>query len=161
MESDELLSRFLEICYRELFKEIHLIACKYSRANALDITHDVFLKFSQLQLQKLVNHLDYLDRYLLTIAKNYAITYCKKIKRYSGNDIPECIYDNRKSIEAKIDIYTSLECLTQRQLFAIQKQMEGYKIKEISSMLNSPEGAVKNLIFRGKKKIKNHFDDLA
>jgi DNA-directed RNA polymerase specialized sigma subunit, sigma24 homolog len=159
LDPDELSSRFLAICYDELFEKVHSIASRYARTNALDLTHDIFLKFSRLQIQKLVA-LDYLDRYLLKVARNYAVTYCKRARKHIGNGIPECIYDNQKSIETKIDIDASLARLTERQLFAIKKQMEGYKIKEISSMLNSPEGAVKNLIFYGKKKIRKYLDDL-
>ncbi len=160
LESDELSSRFLAICYDELFEKVQNIAFRYTRANAMDLTHDIFLKFSRLQIQKLVAHLDYLDRYLLKVAKNYAITYSNNTRRYMSDDIPEFVYDNQKSIEAKIDLDASLACLTKRQLFAIKKQMEGYKIEEIASMLGSNEGAVKNLICRGKKKIKKYFDDL-
>ena len=69
----------------------------------------------------------------------------------SAPENPESIFANT---ELHQQIETALNQLsTQQRSMFILKHYEGYKIREISEILNCAEGAVKNQIFRATRKL--------
>lgn len=156
----ENLHKFHEACYETLREEIYSTARHYCKTNAEDLRQDIFLKIFKMDINKFKPHVGYIESYLLKIARNHCLDYLKKKK--ITEDIAEYqLRDNgyNLNLSSKIDLENALESIPEKQAVAIRKQLEGHKIKEIAVFLDLTEGAVKNLIYYGKKNIRKYFKD--
>ncbi len=134
----------------------------YDREKAEEMMQEVFLRaFSRLKTYKHRNY-SYLT-YLLTIARNLFINYLKKEKErvswdevknvtVSGNDIFHNILDAQY-------LYNIIErYLSDNEREAVLlRYREGLSIKEISQVMHKSENAVKLLLSRARKKLKERY----
>ena len=76
-----------------------------------------------------------------------------------GSVIPT-VDDNSKNVEINLMVKDALATLPlkQRQVF-ILKEMEGFKLAEIGSIMHIPLGTVKSLLHRAFKKLRNQLID--
>jgi len=152
--------KFHESCYEILFDKVYRIAYGYSKTDSKDLTHDIFLKIFELDINKLKPHADYIESYLLGIARYYCITYVKK-KKILG-DISEFQLKDKGyqlNSSSKMDLENALKSIPKRQARAVKMKSEGFTIKEIAESMNSSEGAIKTLIYNARTKIKKYFKD--
>jgi len=154
-------SQFYELCYKILQEKIHKIVCDFSPTNAKDLTQDIFLKILELDINKLKPHADYIERYLLSIAKNYCRSYYTKKKKVmegiSEYQIQDRVY--QPSLSFKMDLEDAFRNIPERQAIAVKMKSEDFKIKEIAEALDTSEGAVKTLIYNGRRKLKKYLKD--
>ncbi len=154
-------AQFSSTCYEELSEKIYKIAYGYFSTEAEDITQDIFLKIFQLNIEKLEPHINYIDRYLLKIAKYHCITIYKGKKRrpqMSGDENSILVEaSSNTKVDQEIDFLKCIHSIPKRQGIAISKKLEGYNVKEIAESMGVSEGAAKNLIYRGKQNIKKYF----
>ncbi len=152
--------KFHELCYEILHDKIYKIAYSYSKTDAKDLTHDIFLKIFGLDINKLKPHADYIEPYLLGIARYYCITYVKKKKILE--DISEYQLKDKgyqPNSFSKMDMENALKSIPKRQAIAVKMKSEGFTIKEIAEAMTSSEGAIKTLIYNARTKIKKYFKD--
>jgi len=75
----------------------------------------------------------------------------------SEDSSPERYADNS---EISVQVNNALELLSSKQkMVFVLKHYEGYKIKEIASMLKCGEGTVKKYLFDGIRKLRYHLKD--
>ena len=74
------------------------------------------------------------------------------------DDCTHIITSSHIDSELKYDRIYILNILPPRQKFALQKTMEGYSQKEIAKTMATSVGAVKNLVMRGRAKIKQFME---
>ncbi len=98
-----------------------------------------------------------LKYYLFGIAKNIVLNLIRKKKESSLDNIGDPI-DNGLNIEIELSIqflYSQLEKLSDNKKEAlILFEISGFSIKEIAKSQNSTEGAIKTLLSRARKELK-------
>jgi len=167
VNSDTAHSReqFFAACYQTLFVKVYAIAKYITPHDAEDVTADIFKKIFELDLPALLKHQDYLEKYLIAIARNYCLTFSKqKLSRghYRGfEDIDASIFsvDPLGRVDASLDFTEALKRVTPKQRNAIKLMLEGYRYNEIAVTMGITEGAVKNLVYRGKNVIKKFYQE--
>jgi len=148
---------FYKCCYDTLFEDIFYIANRFSKANTEDIMQDYFEKILKIDIGKFEQHKDYIDRYLLKVAYNLFNDYYKKNSIILREIIESDSIIGSNNITDKENIsklftkegYDKL--LSEDQNLAMKMKIEGYPYKDIAEKMNKTEGAVKNLIFRAKR----------
>lgn len=143
--------------YQNIFNYFYY-ALNFNKELAQDLTQEVFLKaFKNLKNYKFQGF-SYLS-YLQKIAHNLLVNYYKKQKT-----LPLEIENLQPiSISEKIIVKTNLsDLLTEIQKLrpnykevVLMKYQNGLKIKEIAQILNKSENAVKLILSRARKKLKN------
>uniref|UniRef100_A0A7C3RSB1 RNA polymerase sigma factor n=1 Tax=Dictyoglomus thermophilum TaxID=14 RepID=A0A7C3RSB1_DICTH len=117
---------------------------------AKDILQETFLKAMKVSLEE-----EKAKNYLFKIAKNLAIDYLKKERRWvyeeelleGSVEDPECIIERE-------DIWRPLNEIEKEIL--IFYYYKGYSYEEISKKLSIPLNTIKSHIYRAKKKIYNY-----
>lgn len=152
--------KFHESCYEILFDKVYKIAYGYSKTDAKDLTHDIFLKIFGLDINKLKPHADYIESYLLGIARNYCKTYYSKKKKTMENALAYQSGDKSYiSSSYEMDLDNILKTISENQAEAIKMKSQGFSNKEIAKLLGSSEGAIKNRIHYGRKNIQKNFKE--
>ena len=146
---------------------------------AKDIAHDTFLK--AIEKKHSFNGNSTLKTWIFSIATNNAIDYLRKKKRWPENAQDEArklaesdkkysnefIRINNEStagaFEVKEHINFCFTCITktlpvEQQISLILKDIYGFKVDEISYILNCPRGTSKHRLFEARKKMNNVFD---
>lgn len=130
----------------------------YGRMNTEDLIQDILLSAYK-NFDKIKDQ-DHLKHYLVRAARNKSISNWRKEKpQLALDDFSATILPSKEqSIEVNLDIqylYKLLACLPETQREAIVLfEISGFKIKEIASLQESSEGAVKTKISRARKKLK-------
>ncbi len=134
----------------------------YDREKAEEMMQEVFLRaFSKLKTYKHRNY-SYLT-YLLTIARNLFINYLKKEKEsVSWDEIKNLTVSGNEILHNILDaqyLYNIIErYLSGNEREAVLlRYREGLSIKEISQVMRKSENAVKLLLSRARKKLKERY----
>ena len=168
LKDEELISKakkdpknFTEIYlkyYQNIFNYFYY-ALNFNKELAQDLTQEVFLKaFKNLKNYKFQGF-SYLS-YLQKIAHNLLVNYYKKQKTLPLQE------ENLQpiSISEKIIIESTLSDLVDEiqrlkpnyREVILMKYQNGLKIKEIAQILNKSENAIKLILSRARKKLKNY-----
>ncbi len=143
----------------------------YHRVNSKEITEDlvsdIFLKVVR-NLPSLKNPED-IKSWTFSIAKNSLIDHYRKAGR-KKEDSSEAVSDDltfqtetpEDSLldqEHSQEILSALNILSEEQQEVIQLRfIHELKIKEIASVMNKSEGAIKGLLYRGLNKLSKHME---
>ncbi len=157
--------RFFASCYEGLFEKVYAISKYIAPLDAEDITSGIFNKIFEMDLPSLLKHSEYLEKYLLALAKNYCLTH-KRINHKKNNpksldEIDPLLYSvsPTSKIDTILDINEALDSIKPKQKEVILLMLEGYRYNEIAEILNVSEGAVKNHVYRGKDSIKRFYQE--
>ena len=166
---------FEELVYR-YDKNVLGIAYSFINNNedAKDIYQEVFLRVFK-GIKKFEFRSEF-STWLYRITANVCLTYRSQKKKYayaSLNDEPDDDSNQKPlsetiaggdtpdtqalSSEISIKIESGLEKLSpqQRMVFTL-KHYQGYKIKEISAVMNCTEGTIKNYLFMATQRMRDH-----
>lgn len=170
---------FEELIYK-YDRNVFGIAYSYISNNedAKDIYQEVFLRVFK-GIKKFEFRSEF-STWLYRITTNVCLTYRSQKKRYAIASLNEEINsedgetqtladtiadssntDSRAiSSEVSSHIEKGLEKLSpQQKLVFTLKHYKGYKIKEIASMMNCTEGTIKNYLFTGTQRMREHLQD--
>jgi|SRR5690554_1525821 len=157
-------------------KSVLSLALKYvqNRDDAKDIYQEVFLRVYR-GLKNFQFKSEF-STWLYRITVNVCLTFLRSGKKKSmlslddeenseplhnitsGSDNPD---DDFLRNEFKDNLNDALEKLSPKQkMIFILKHYEGYKIREISQMLNSSEGTIKKYLFEANHKLRGYLNEL-
>jgi len=155
------------------------IALKYvnDRDDAKDIYQEVFIRVFR-GLKKFQFKSEF-STWLYRITTNVCLTFIRAGKKQTmmriDNDMETEAIDNIAGTddesnspeefllrnEFTSNVNEALEKLSPKQkMIFILKHFEGYKIREISKMLNSSEGTIKKYLFEANHKLRIHLSEL-
>ena len=155
------------------------LALKYvnDRDDAKDIYQEVFLRVFR-GLKKFQFKSEF-STWLYRITTNVCLTFVKAGKRQTmmriNNDMETETVDDITGAddesnspeeillrsEFRNSVNEALEKLSPKQkMIFILKHFEGYKIREISQMLNSSEGTIKKYLFEANHKLRSQLNEL-
>lgn len=153
----------IEELYIKYYKELYIYAYSITKNHHLseDFVSETFLK-AILILDKNKESIKY---FLICVLKNISIDYYRKNKRLvfkdnieEGEDKDVLVKIIRK--EEKLNLYNSILKLNENYREAIiMFYFMDIRIKEISSILNLSEGAVKNILYRGRLKLRSSYKE--
>lgn len=157
MQREEYLKNIIDT-YSDMVYRIALTRCA-NKENAEDVFQDVFLKFSEKnpKFQSKEHEKAWFIRVTINLTKNlYNSAWNKKVEELDENIVFESKEEN--------DVFTEVLSLPQNYKTVIYLfYYEGYKVKEISEMINSSENTVKTWLSRGrdalKEKLEGGFDN--
>jgi len=172
-------SAFEELVYR-YDKNVLGIAYSFINNNedAKDIYQEVFLRVFK-GIKKFEFRSEF-STWLYRITTNVCLTYRSQKKKYaytSLDDEPDEEDNNPRSLsntltdnqtpdndavnsEISTHIEKGLDKLSpQQRLVFTMKHYKGYKIKEISTMMNCSEGTIKNYLFMATQRMRDHLKD--
>ncbi len=143
--------------YQNIFNYFYY-ALNFNKELAQDLTQEVFFKaFKNLKNYKFQGF-SYLS-YLQKIAHNLLVNYYKKQKTLPLQDEnlqPTSISEKIIAKSALNDLLDEIQKLRPNYREVIlMKYQNGLKIKEIAQILNKSENAVKLILSRARKKLKN------
>ncbi len=149
----EMVRKYADMVYR--------IAINYtkSRFDAEDVVQNVFLKlYTQ---EKLVQDGEYLKRWLIRVTinecKNLLAAFWRKNTVSIEEEYPEPVF----STPEKSDLYYAVMELPVKYRIVIHLfYYEGYSSREIGSLLNIREQAVRTRLVRGRKMLKQQLKEV-
>ena len=171
-------SAFNELVYR-YDRSVLSIALKYvnDSDDAKDIYQEVFLRVFR-GLKKFQFKSEF-STWLYRITTNVCLSFIrsgnKKTIMRIDNDMETDVLDNitiaddeannpeqlLMRSEITNNVNEALEKLSPKQkMIFILKHYEGYKIREISEMLNTSEGTIKKYLFEANHKLRRHLSEL-
>ncbi|MDX8360795.1 sigma-70 family RNA polymerase sigma factor [Cytobacillus sp. IB215316] len=141
----------LEKHYQKLTKYCHFLS--QNSWDGDDLVQETLLK----ALQRYKDLPDMNSALLNKIAYHQWIDSCRKRQRETIESTPETIVTDVDHLEHSLDIIQKLVSkLTPKQAVVfILKEAFQYQITEIANILTTTETAVKSILHRGKKRIKN------
>jgi len=136
--------------YKNYYKYCLNIAKKYlSNEDAEDISHDVFIKLSEIDSKDISN----LKNLLHTYTKNACIDYIRKNKNYNifydNLDFYHCCFSDNLSEIDKINVLKVIGGETSE----IYLYLSGYSVNEISKMKDKEEYNVRKEIKQQREKV--------
>lgn len=172
-------SAFEELVYR-YDKNVLGIAYSFINNNedAKDIYQEVFLRVFK-GIKKFEFRSEF-STWLYRITTNVCLTYRSQKKKYAYTSLdeePDEEESNPRSLsntltdnitpdtdaansEISAHIEKGLDKLSpQQRLVFTMKHYKGYKIKEISTMMNCSEGTIKNYLFMATQRMRDHLKD--
>ena len=170
---------FEELVYK-YDKNVLGIAYSFINNNedAKDIYQEVFLRVIK-GIKKFEFRSEF-STWLYRITTNVCLTYRSQKKKYAYTSLdeePEEEESNPRSLsntltdsqtpdndamnsEISTQIENGLDKLSpQQRLVFTMKHYKGYKIKEISTMMNCSEGTIKNYLFMATQRMRDHLND--
>jgi RNA polymerase sigma-70 factor (ECF subfamily) len=170
---------FEELVYR-YDKNVLGIAYSFMNNNedAKDIYQEVFLRVFK-GIKKFEFRSEF-STWLFRITTNVCLTYRSQKKKYAYTSLDEDADENEGTqaplsntltdIETPVDdalnseisaqIENGLDKLSpQQRLVFTMKHYNGYKIKEISTLMNLSEGTIKNYLFMATQRMRDHLKD--
>lgn len=159
----ESLSAFQAAFYQVYFKLIYLTILGYflNEADAEDVTTDVIMnkiKLFHRPTSYFMERMDYMESFVVLVAKNQALTWIKRLQKEVAIDELEPdgeICQHHNSFELNSDIQQMFKCLTPAQQDAIRLiYLEGYKHREASEVMGISESASRQLVHRGMTKLR-------
>lgn len=117
--STDIKHQFFNVCYEELFHSIYTIALCNTKNNADEVTQAIFFKILNLDLNKLIIHSNYIDKYLFKLAKNYCHTYRER-EIMPNRKLPLDVVSNKDTVSTPnvdliIDFERALEKLSKKE----------------------------------------------
>lgn len=158
---DELMKRYEHLVYRVCY------GFGKNRENALDITQNVFLKV-YLKLATVKNKSTF-KSWLIKVSYNESLNWSRKNQKFindepiqNASDYPSLTMSAEEELAAKekknILIAVINRLNSRHRLALVLRYFEGLSISEIAITLQCTEGLVKNMLFRGLKKIREQFN---
>lgn len=183
LSETELINNFIngdESAFNELVcrydRSVLSLALKYvsDKDDAKDIYQDVFIRvYRGLKNFRFKSEF---STWLYRITVNVCLTFLRsgkkrimlriddEVNNESINNITDDSdnpYENFLRNEITDNVNEALEKLSPKQkMIFILKHYEGYKIREISQMLNSSEGTIKKYLFEANHKLRAHLSEL-
>lgn len=152
-----LMKRYEKLVYRIAFDHAKNPHC------AMDITQNVFLKAHK-NLSS-YSESGVFKAWLMRITYNECISWFRQQKNERMTDELTAVntpvlravqVDEVARQEYQDIIVTELRKLSSKQRLAVSlRYFEGFSLREISTVLNSSEGAVKSILFRSLEKLRN------
>ena len=172
-------SAFEKLVYR-YDKNVLGIAYSFINNNedAKDIYQEVFLRVFK-GLKKFEFRSEF-STWLYRITTNVCLSYCSQKKKYAYTSLDEeteeddsnprsltysltdnqTPYNNVINTEISTQIESGLDKLSpQQRLVFTFKHYKGYKIKDISIMMDCSEGTIKNYLFIATQRMRDHLKD--
>ena len=175
---DEFFKRYESLVIRSVRYKLKKLNFRASPEEYRDIVQEIFTSIWEKDKLSKVKNPDCLKGWLAIVALNYTFNYCsrkafKKAKNTLSLDeglteenpglclsniIPSRKLNTEKTLEANElnrIISSEISKLVPRQQLALKLNiLDGKKQKDISSIMNIPEGTVATLISRAKKQLK-------
>ncbi|MCA9356934.1 sigma-70 family RNA polymerase sigma factor [Candidatus Nomurabacteria bacterium] len=126
---------------------------------AEDLAQETFVR-AYLNLQKFkIQNASYFS-YLLTIAHNILVNYYRKPKDLSLEtfvEVPEEVWSEIEDKDNAQRLWYSIQKLNHNERDILYfKYRKGYQVKEIATILNKSENAIKLTLSRARKKLKEY-----
>ena len=152
----------IEELYRKFYRDLYIYA--YSKLKnhhlAEDLVSETFLK-ALLIIEKDEENIKY---FLICVLKNLSIDYFRKneklifkedVEKDKEGDLERDILSGIIKKEENLNLYRCILDLNEnyREIIIMFYFMD-MKVKEIASLLNLSEGAIKNILYRGRLKLK-------
>ena len=172
------LEAFEELVQRH-DKRVMSIALTYTRNvdDAKDIYQEAFIRVYK-ALSKFSFRSEF-STWMYRIVTNVCLTYHSQRKKYQFTTIDEHRDDEQRTAyavpiavepqqdqhvinsEISMKIHQSMESLSpQQKMVFTMKHMQGYKIREIASMMNCTDGTVKKHLFTACERMRKQLKDL-
>lgn len=105
--------------------------------------------------------------WLLTVCRNEFISICRKGSRFTGEDIPENIADDREEVIESIirkeeyrSLYHAIDLLPELQREVVMLfYFSGLPIKSISEVIGKSETNTKVLLYRAREKLRKIMEE--
>ncbi len=155
---DQLMRRYEHLVYR--------IAYSYTRneESALDITQNVFIKVHR--KLHLFGGRSSFSTWLSKVAQNESLSWLSSQKRHTGHvELDTITGPSEQPVQESAlvksertrDLLVEIHRLNPKQRQAVLlRYFESMPVRDIGEVLECSEGQVKNLLFRGLKKLRSH-----
>ena len=149
---DQLFSQY----YNEAL--LYTISLCRNRTAAEDIVSDAFFKALSMSDDAIRDF----KAWLLTVCRNEFISSCRRSRRFTGEEIPEDLADDREEVIDSIirreeyrSLYRAIELLSDTQREAVMLfYFSGLPIKSISEIIGKSETNTKVLLCRAREKLR-------
>ena len=149
---DQLFSQY----YNEAL--LYTISLCRNRTVAEDIVSNAFFKALSLSDDSIRNF----KPWLLTVCRNEFISTCRRDSRFTGEEIPEDLADDREEViegiirrEEYRSLYRAIDLLSDTQKEAVMLfYFSGLPIKSISEIIGKSETNTKVLLCRAREKLR-------
>ena len=150
---DQLFSQY----YNEAL--LYTVSLCRNRTVAEDIVSEAFFKALSLSDDSIRNF----KPWLLTVCRNEFISVCRRDRRFTGEDIPEDLADDREEViegiirrEEYRSLYRAIELLPDAQREAVMLfYFSGLPIKSIAEVTGKSEANTKVLLCRAREKLRH------
>ena len=142
---------------------LYTISLCRNRTVAEDIVSNAFFK----ALSMSDNSIRDFKPWLLTVCRNEFISVCRKESRFTGEDIPEDLADDREEViegiirrEEYRSLYRAIDLLpdTQREVVMLF-YFSGLPIRSISEVIGKSETNIKVLLCRAREKLRKIMEE--
>ena len=149
---DQLFSQY----YNEAL--LYTLSLCRNRTVAEDIVSDAFFKALSMSDDAIRDF----KAWLLTVGRNEFISSCRRSRRFTGEEIPEDLADDREEVIDSIirreeyrSLYRAIELLSDTQREAVMLfYFSGLPIKSISEIIGKSETNTKVLLCRAREKLR-------
>ena len=137
---------------------LYTISLCRNRTVAEDIVSDAFFKALSMSDDAIRDF----KAWLLTVCRNEFISSCRRSRRFTGEEIPEDLADDREEVIDSIirreeyrSLYRAIELLSDTQREAVMLfYFSGLPIKSISEIIGKSETNTKVLLCRAREKLR-------
>ena len=160
MKQDIIDQLFLQYYNEALLYSISL--CR-NRTVAEDIVSNAFFK----ALSMSDDSIREFKPWLLTVCRNEYISICRREKRFTGEEIPETLADDREEVIESIirreeyrSLYHAIDLLPEAQKEAVMLfYFSGLSVKSISEVTGKSETNTKVLLCRAREKLRKLMEE--
>lgn len=149
ISAEELISKYSDMVYRVAFSRTQ------NNYDAQDITQDVFMKYLKyVRAGNVFRDEEHRKAWLLKVAVNTGNTFVKTAWFRHRADMTE-VADMSQAMEEKSEVYDAVMALPEKYRMVIHLfYYEELSVKEIGSVLNLSETAVKSRLHRAREVLK-------
>ena len=157
----DIIDQFFSQYYNEAL--LYTVALCRNRTVAEDIVSNAFFKALSLSDDSIRDF----KPWLLTVCRNEFISLCRKNSRFTGQEIPEDLVDDREETVERIirkeeyrSLYRAIELLPDAQKEAVMLfYFSGLPIKSISDITGKSEANTKVLLCRAREKLRKIMEE--
>jgi len=149
LSNEEAVTHFSDTVYRVAFDIIK------DEADAKDVFQEVFLRFMKYRKERAFNSMEHARAWFIRVTINCSRNlFTKKRKQYEMEAEAGKESLSEEAVD-RYDILASVSELDEKYRIAIHLfYYEGYKIKEMATILGEKENTIKTRLARGKKQLK-------
>lgn len=154
------VQNFVEASFDQYYDKVYFFARKRNPAYAKDIAQETFKRFQEALIKRLEMNFqedEAVLQYLTVIARNLANTQYGKSKRFvqleENLDSEKRIHPHQ-AVERQQKIDTMMRLVNDKEASMFKLQAAGYDYQEIAKKLNMKPAAVKQALYRCRKKLK-------
>ena len=157
----DIIDRLFSEYYNEAL--LYTVSLCHNRTVAEDIVSDAFFKALTMSDDSVRNF----KPWLLTVCRNEFLDLCRRDRRFTGEEIPEDLPDEREEVIESIirkeeyrSLYRAIELLpeTQREVIMLF-YFSGLPIRDISEIIGKSETNTKVLLCRAREKLRKIMED--